>query len=373
MSAGADLVLAGAGHAHLHVLEALAARPDLAARTLLVTESPGSVYSGMVPGVIAGQYPLDAVLLPAAALARSAGIEVRIARVAGVDPAARRLRLDGGESVDFGILSLNLGSTVAGLDLPGVRAHTLATRPIGAFVRELEARLRDRSRTPRRAVIVGAGAAGVELAFAIRARTAAAGAPAHITLVHGGLEILPGSPPGLIRRVRRAARRRGIVLRTDASVEAVSADGVHVQGGGSLPADLVLWATGAAAHPLLAESGLPVDGRGFLRVRATLQVDGDDAIFAAGDSAVPEPRPDLPRAGVHAVRQGPPLARNLMALLDGGRPESYTPQRDVLVLLNLGDGTAAGSKWGRAFQGRAVLWLKDRIDRRFMARFSRIG
>ncbi len=48
----------------------------------------------------------------------------------------------------------------------------------------------------------------------------------------------------------------------------------------------------------------------------------------------------------------------------------YTPQRDFLALLNIGDGTALGTKWGRSFEGRWVMRLKDWIDRRFMRRFQ---
>jgi len=70
------------------------------------------------------------------------------------------------------------------------------------------------------------------------------------------------------------------------------------------------------------------------------------------------------------VRQGPVLMRNLRARAAGKPLESYRPQSDFLTLLNLGDGTALGAKWGRSFEGLWVMWLKDRIDRRFMRRFK---
>ena len=139
---------------------------------------------------------------------------------------------------------------------------------------------------------------------------------------------------------------------------------VRVEGG------LVVWATGAAGAPLVRDSDLPLAPGGFVRVRPTLQAIGRDHVLAAGDCAVPSDRPDLPRAGVHAVRQGPVLARNLVALLDGEERTTYRPQPHSLRLLNLGDGTAIGGKWGFAAQGRCVMWLKDRIDRRFIRRFS---
>src|SRR5262249_52852307 len=77
----------------------------------------------------------------------------------------------------------------------------------------------------------------------------------------------------------------------------------------------------------------------------------------------------VPRSGVYAVREGPILAANLRARLKGARLRCYRPQRDALALLNLGGRRALGAKRGRAFAGRLVWRWKDRIDRRFVARF----
>jgi selenide,water dikinase len=73
------------------------------------------------------------------------------------------------------------------------------------------------------------------------------------------------------------------------------------------------------------------------------------------------------------VRQGPVLTHNLRALLAGRELRAYRPQGDFLALLNLGDGTALGAKWGLSFAGAWVMALKDRIDRRFMRRFQVLG
>jgi selenide,water dikinase len=107
-----------------------------------------------------------------------------------------------------------------------------------------------------------------------------------------------------------------------------------------------------------------------VRTRSTLQVEGEDDLFAVGDCATLDEFPETPKAGVYAVRQGPVLMRNLRARAAGSALETYRPQSDFLTLLNLGDGIALGAKWGRSFEGRWVMWLKDRIDRSFMRRFQ---
>ena len=106
-----------------------------------------------------------------------------------------------------------------------------------------------------------------------------------------------------------------------------------------------------------------------MRVADTLAVPGCEGLFAAGDCASLDAHPWVPKAGVYAVREGPVLAANLRAALEGRPLRRYRPQRDFLTLLNLGEGRALGGKWGLAASGRAVWRLKDRIDRRFVARF----
>jgi selenide,water dikinase len=79
--------------------------------------------------------------------------------------------------------------------------------------------------------------------------------------------------------------------------------------------------------------------------------------------------PETPKAGVYAVRQGPFVTHNLVAWLDGLPLRRDRPQGDFLTLMNLGDGSAVGGKWGWSFQGKWVMKWKDRIDREFMGRF----
>lgn len=91
---------------------------------------------------------------------------------------------------------------------------------------------------------------------------------------------------------------------------------------------------------------------------------------AAGDCATLAEHPTTPKAGVYAVRQRPILAANLRGVMSGGKLARYTAQRDFLTSLHLGDGTALAAKWGLTACGRWVMALKDRIDRRFVARFA---
>jgi selenide,water dikinase len=365
------LVLVGGGHSHVEVLRRWAREPVPGARLTAVVDGPRAVYSGMVPGFVAGQYDLADIELDVHGLARKAGADWVGARVTGIDVHARRLRVEGLPSITYDTVSLDVGSTVSGVDRPGVSEHALKTRPIGDFVRAVDALFERAKRHPRfRLVVVGGGAAGVELAFAFRARLARlALREASVLLVESGPRVLPGYADSAARRIEANARARGIEIRCGAGVAAADRNALTLEDGARLPCDAFAWVAGAAGLPLFDGAGLARDERGFVKVRETLQAVGHDEVFATGDCASLITAPDLPKAGVYAVRQGPVLTRNLSAFLTGRPLDPYRPQRDFLSLLNLGDGRAVASKWGLSAEGAWAWRLKDRIDRRFVQRY----
>jgi selenide,water dikinase len=365
------VLLIGAGHAHVEVLRQASLRaPPSAAWTLAVDCNP-AIYSGMLPGLVAGQYRAEELAIDAVALARRAGAEVVLEAVRRVDAERRRAVTTSGRELAYDFASLDVGSDLVGIDLPGVREHALPVRPIQRLVAgldELIARARAASGPePFRLLVVGAGAGGVELAFCFQARLRAeTSRGAEVTMVDRAEEILPGAAASLVQRVVHASRRRGIRFELGAQVEALDNGAARLAGGRRLAADAVVWSPGPAAHPFLRESGLPVDERGFVRVRPTLQVEGSGRLFAVGDCAS---LAGMQKAGVYAVRGGPVLAGNLRRLARGQPLRVYRPQREFLSLLNLGDGTAIGAWRGTGFEGRWVMRLKDRIDRRFVERY----
>jgi selenide, water dikinase len=372
------LLLVGGGHAHVYVLERLLREPPPDCRIDFIVDTPVAVYSGMVPGFVAGQYRAAELEIDVAAAARRAGAGIVLSRAVRIDVEARRVELEGAAPVAYDVASFDIGSTVSGLDSPGVREHAVPTRPIARFVARVaeiveRARRYDR-KTPFRAVVVGGGAGGVEIAFALRHRLAVeTGGPVEVHLLDGGPRILASYPGPLVRRVLRRAAAKGIVTRSGARVIAVEPGAAVLPGGRRLPCETLVWVTGAASQAIFRDSNLATDDRGFVRVRSTLQFERHDNLFAAGDCAALIDYPATPKAGVYAVREGPLLTDNLYAVLRGEPLRAYVPQRDFLTLLNLGDGTALGTKWGRSFGGRWVMRLKDRIDRRFMRRFQALA
>ena len=364
--------------------------PPANVRLQVVLDRSVAVYSGMVPGFVAGDYALHELEIDVLPLARRAKAGVILSAAVDLDPVRKEISLEGRPPIRFDLASLDVGSTVRGLDLPGVSKHTLATRPIGRFVQSIDDRLEAFQRLghPPRILLVGGGAAGTELAFTIDARLRRAGIKPSLAIITGDEELLGGASRRTRRAIARETAARKIetiaskrVLRADASGVVVASVGGRPtdQEETQLRADLIVWATGAAPIAFPgggsgergeAASALSRDDEGFIEIRDTLQTVGFDDVFAVGDCARLVDHPWVPRAGVYAVRQGPILERNLRARLDENPLSSYRPQRDFLSLLYLGDRRALGSKWGLAAANGPLFRLKDWIDRRFMARFQ---
>jgi selenide,water dikinase len=380
MSTGGDrnLVLIGGGHAHIHVLERCIEQGPPNARLTLVVDRRIAVYSGMVPGYVAGQYRAEELEIDAVALAERAGAHVVLSPAVGVDPAGRRILVEDGPPVPYDLVSFDIGSTVIGLDVPGVREHSLPTRPIGTFVEQIsgvvDAARRGDGDDPYQVVVVGGGVGGIELAFTIdqRLRADTGRAPKVVLLEHGP-RILSRYPRSLLRRVLRNAEARGIQIRCNQEVVGAEAGSVSLRDGSRVACDALIWVTGPTSHPLFRDSDVVTDDRGFALIRPTLQLRDHDQIFAVGDCATFIDYPETPKAGVYAVREGAYITDNLYAALEGQPLRSYKPQGDFLTLLNLGDGRALGAKWGLTFEGRWVMTWKDRIDRKFMLRFQALA
>ena len=100
---------------------------EYTARLTLVTDSSRAVYSGMVPGFVAGQYRLEDIEIDVERLARKAGAEWLEARVTGLDPGTRRLHVDRASPVAYATVSFDVGSTVSGLRLLRLLLDTRST------------------------------------------------------------------------------------------------------------------------------------------------------------------------------------------------------------------------------------------------------
>ncbi len=353
-----SLLLAGGGHSHALVLRLWAMEPARRpAGTLitLVNRASTALYSGMVPALVAGLRRKSECAIDLRRLCDRAGVSFIQAEITGLDLDRRQLALAGRPPLRFDSLSLDVGAISGEAE---DRLPELAVKPLEPFLAWSAAL------EPGASVrIRGGGAAAVELALALRCR----GVAARLLLRGDQLHFASA-----------AARRTLARLLAEASIP------IERQGADQAAADLAC--TGSRASAWLAAAGLPVEpGSGRVLTEPTLAVIGHPRVFASGDCGLIATAP-RPASGVWAVRAAPVLASNLQRQLEqpGASLQSWRPQAWGLQLLGVGGAPGASGEpgaqralalWGPFVLGpyRWLWWIKDGIDRRFMAGFHGRG
>ena len=360
------IVLVGAGHSHVEVLRRFRLRPDPSVRLTLITRAPETPYSGMVPGYVAGHYTRSDINIRADRLADFDGCTVLFGCASALNVDDRRVSLADGRSVAGDLISIDVGAVTDISDAPTNSGLVVSVKPMDEFERSwptVEQRMI--SDVGIRIAVVGAGAAGVELALAIRHKlhriNEATANQARIVLLERDDRILKGFSDGVRNRLTKILSKHGVETRTN--FRGFEEDGVP----GFF--EILVWAAGVSPAVWLAKSGLAPDTHGFIAVNRQLQSISHPAFFAAGDAAsmVETPRP---KSGVIAVRQGRILAENLLRSTRGLPLKSFAPQKEWLSLISTGERYAVASRGRWTAEGRWVWYWKNWLDKRFVDRFS---
>ncbi|TAG77342.1 MAG: hypothetical protein EAZ24_07770 [Burkholderiales bacterium] len=364
MSDKKTLLLVGGGHAHVEVLRRLAEKPFPDTDVALLDPSPSVWYSGMVPGVLAGHYPANDAKVNLWALCQKARVRFIEAAVTQVDPALQRVYTSVGDRHFYDVASFDIGSVSFPLPTtPG--SYVVPVRPVDVLFAAINERDAIRS-SGLNIQIVGGGAAALEVALALAYRWR--GTPEKRIGIVSATDLLPGFPASARRTALAACKSLRVQVSEQSPVRAVEPTRLVLETGDFVPSQLTILATGYAPAPLLAEIEISKTDDGSISVNSGLQSRSHKNIFAAGDCAS-NPKVDIPKAGVFAVRQGPVLYENLRRAVRGGELSTYEHKPDALSLISLGDKRAIAARNGFALSGGWAWRWKHKIDREWIARY----
>jgi len=359
------LVLLGGGHAHVNVMKSFAEN-KIDADVTLITPYLRQVYSGMLPGWVAGHYQLDDVTIALAPLAKTAGATLIETFCSGLDLTRQEVICRNGERVAFDYLSIDTGSVAHTATIVGAEKMT-AIRPIEDFIvamTSLKQAIENHQQAgkPTKISVVGAGAGGVEIALALQYVYQHEGVT--VSLISAANTL----PSATTKHVVAALKRANIVVYSGVAAAQVTDAHVVLTNGDTLEADYVVAALGAKAPTWPNQAMLACDKQGYIITNEYLQSISHANVFAAGDVATIANAP-RPKSGVYAVRAGPPLAANLRRAISSEMLKPYTPQTRSLYLISTGEKHAIGA-WGNfSWQGKWVWRWKDKIDRAFIAKY----
>jgi apoptosis-inducing factor 3 len=304
-----SVVVVGAGAAGAAAVEALRRDGYCGPVTLVGDEAPGPVdRPNLSKDYLAGTAPDEWIPLRTPDLYECLGVKLLVGKgVERIEPAAHRVHLKGGRTLEYGALLLATGARPRRLTVPGAdRPHVKTLRTLADSRGIIEAVV-----GMRRVVVVGASFIGLEVAASLRARqlevTVVAPDPVPLARILG---------EDIGRFVRKLHEEQGVTFQLGRSVKSIDESSVTLDDDSTLDADVVVTGVGVTPRTELAEAaGLRTDN-GIL-VDSELRASHVD-VFAAGDVArYPDPiSGELTRIEhwVHAERQGQAAARTMLGI-----------------------------------------------------------
>lgn len=386
-----QIVVVGGGAGGLELVRKLGARFGRERHDIILVERNAThIWKPLLHEVAAGSLDANMDELGYRSHGKRWGYRFFYGAMQGVDRARRRVRLapildeDGAEimgahEIRYDWLVLAIGSESNDFGTPGVRDHCLfldsrtqADRFRQKLLNQCLRVSRQLSLDPQsdacvRAVIVGGGATGVELAAELY--NAAAGLRHYglevfdesrlkVTLVEAGPRILPALPESLADAAREELEALGVRVLAGAQVVEARPDAMVLKSGEVIGADIRVWAAGVKAPGLLARiEGLETNRAGQLVVGPTLQTTNDDRIFALGDCASFVPpgadRPVPPRA--QAAHQMADVVFDNLTRAMADKPLKAFAYHDHGSLVSLSRFSTVGSLMGNLLGGRMAV------------------
>lgn len=370
---GKHLVFVGGGHAHMTSLKNLSQFRYLGHQVTLISSSPYHYYSGMGPGMLSGIYHPREVRFHIKRLAEDRGTTFIKGRAIKVDPVQHLIWLDSGEKVHYDVVSFNTGSEVPiELLTKAPEDNLFSVKPVINLLKARQAILKwIKNNKVLHFVVVGGGPAGVEISANLLRLLHENQGKGEITLI-GGKRLLGDAPDRARRLAMESLMRRGVQIIEGSHVKTIERNQVVLSDGKRFDLDFGFIAIGIQPSSLFRDSGIPMGADGGLLVNSQLQSIAHPDIFGGGDCISLEGRP-LAKVGVYAVRENPILYHNLLSALEGGKMEIFEPQKDFLLIFNMGNGKGIFWKKNWIWEGRLAFLLKDYIDRKFMRTFQVSG
>jgi len=293
-------------------------------------------------------------------------------RVVKIHPEPRTLNLQSGNQINYDVVSFNTGSDVPLKSLVfASRENIIPVKPVFNLLRARRWIIPKLKEKEMNFIVLGGGPAGLEVTANLWRLVQDSRGKARITLIAGS-SLLGGLPERVRALALAGLNSRGITVIEGKRGKEISGAEIRLTDGSSHPFDLVFVAMGVQPSSIFVDSGIPAGPDGGLLVNPHLQSVAHPEMFGGGDCISFAEGP-LAKVGVYAVRQNPILLNNLSAALEGKEMRPFTPQRDYMLIFNMGNGRGILWKKNFVWEGRLAFLLKDYIDRKFMKKFQVSG
>jgi NADH dehydrogenase len=373
------VLVVGGGFAGYNAVDRLCrlARDRNDVGVMLISRENYFTFWPMLASVIGGDVETHNVAQPLRRTLIRLGASFRRADLESVDP-ERQVVTAAGREFPYDHLVLSLGAQPAYFGIPGVEEHAISIRGIGAG-EEICDRVIDRYEETTLAggevpdskltfVVIGGGSTGVEVAAELHNLLQELLVPDYpnidphrpkIILIDANKEVLKELDPALRRVAQIRLHDLRIQVINNVKAREVKSDRVILTDGREIASENVIWTAGTRASKKLDDLPFANDERKGLAVDRFMRVEGYDNVWGVGDCAatVDEKGAPVPPNAQAAVQEGVAVARNILAVLEGGEPEPFR-YKSFGQLVELGSEFAVNEVMGFKFSGQlaALFW-----------------
>jgi NADH:ubiquinone reductase (H+-translocating) len=353
------VLIVGGGFAGVGAARRLAARDGV--RVTLIDRNNYHQFQPLLYQVATSQLaPSDIAYSLRKLFADSPNVDVKLAEVESIDPAARAVTTTHGERIEGDALVLAAGSQPNFFHTPGAEEHAFplyclddAQRLRSRILSVFEEADRDPDLIAKGAlnfVVVGGGPTGVELAGALAdlVHQTMVGefhnlpvTSAQIHIVDLGPTLLGPFSDSAHDYVAKVLARKGVQMHLGVAVTEIGPGHVTLADGTTIRTRCVVWGGGIMAPPLATVSHLPRGRGGRIEVQPDLTVEGMPGVYAIGDVAnIPAPHGGAhPQLGSVALQSGAWAADNILADA-AGKPRRSFHYHDKGIMAMIGRGAA---------------------------------
>lgn len=366
------LILVGGGHAHLYVIRQLNQKVKNITEVLLVSANEKQYYSGMASGTLEGYYSESDMSIDLGAYCTHHGIKFIKAAVTSVDHDKNQIQLDTNEVLSYDYVSFNTGSEMHFEGQSGgfmIKPLTQITAIITALKKKAA---NEHASDTLKVVVVGTGAAGIEMGLAAKTRLEETVSKVQMTFVSSGDTMLKGFGKKASEKLMQYLDGHPeIHIHPNDKVVDVLSDQITLASGAVIPFDFAIIASGIKASTLYKASGLKTDARGFMAVNGALQSIDVPNIWGAGDCIAIVSESAVPKNGAYAIKQAKVLQQNLENALAQKPFVVYKPQKKFLAIIALKNGRGLLVYGTFVWLGKCPFILKKWIDTQYMKKLKR--
>jgi NADH dehydrogenase len=368
------------------------------AEILLLDRSQVHIWKPLLHEVASGSLDAEVDAVSYRAHAHAHGFHFKLGSLCGIDRERKVIKLDAlldnegeeilpprEESYDYLVMAIGSISNDFGIEgvaqhctfLDGIsQANAFQSKLLNHFIRLNRVLEKDEPQRKLHVLIVGGGATGVELSAELfRARQWFANyglgqvlpEDLQVSLIEAGPRLLPALNEGISAAVHEELLKMGAQVNLSTTIVKAEKGALITKDGSRHEADLMVWAAGVKAPDFLANfDGLETNRANQLLVEPTLQVKGDDSIFALGDCAGCEITAAdgqtswVPPRAQSAHQMASLIAKNIYQI-HANKPLKQFNYRDYGSLVSLSDYTAFGRLMGGISSGS--LRVEGRIAR----------